>query len=407
MTVQDSPDNSRPWLALQAMLTVQVLASMTLSAASVLSPAVAPSLGMAPERVGLFVATSYLLAMLSGLPTGRWVARWGGIRVSQGALLCLAAGAVLACLGQGWSFILAAGLIGVGYGLANPSAAAVLARHVPRQASGLFFSMKQAGVPIGVALAGLCMPLGLAWVGWQWTAILAATVCLLAAVSLLATVSRLDRPEWRQGLTVNTRWWAPLQEVWRTPALRQLGLISLIYAMAQQGFVTFLVSLLHLQGGMPLATAAGILAASQLASTAARVGFGHLADRWMAPARLLGWLGVGMSLCLVLLAAVGVDGQVLLCTLGALACGIFAMGWNGVFFAELVNCVPRERLPNAAGATQFFTFTGGMCGPFLIGQFVGWGGSYGQGMLLLAAFPITGGVLMLRAQRRRAASARP
>lgn len=54
---------SHPWLALRAMLAVQVLASMVLSTAAVLSPAVAPSLDLPPERVGVFVAMSYLAAM--------------------------------------------------------------------------------------------------------------------------------------------------------------------------------------------------------------------------------------------------------------------------------------------------------------------------------------------------------
>lgn len=73
----------RPWLALQAMLAVQVLASLVMSTAAVLAPVVAPTLGLAPEQVGLFVAVAYLCAMLSGLRTGHWVARVGGVRVSQ------------------------------------------------------------------------------------------------------------------------------------------------------------------------------------------------------------------------------------------------------------------------------------------------------------------------------------
>ena len=86
----------RPWLALQAMLAVQVLASLVMSTAAVLAPAVAPALGLAPERVGLFVAVAYLCAMTSGLRTGHWVARIGGVRVSQCALLALASGALTA-----------------------------------------------------------------------------------------------------------------------------------------------------------------------------------------------------------------------------------------------------------------------------------------------------------------------
>jgi MFS family permease len=383
------------------MLAVQILASMILSTAAVLSPAVAPTLSLPPERVGVFVAMAYLAAMTAGLPTGNWVARWGGVRVSQASLLSLMAGAWLACLGEVSALVPSALLIGFGYGLANPSATAVLARHVPAQASGLFFSMKQAGVPLGVALAGLGMPWGLQRLGWQPSVAVAGALCLTVCLWLWSTVSRLQPKEELALVQPQTRWWAPLLDIGRDRDLRRLGLVSLVYAMAQQGFLTFLVSLLHLQGGLTLTLAAGILAASQVASTAARVGFGHVADRWVPPPRLLGWLGIAMSLGLALLAWVGTSGHVWASVVMALVCGTFVMGWNGVFFAELVRTTPRERLANAAGTTQFLTFTGAMSGPFLIAQWVGQGGSYAQGLWWLAVCPITVGMLLLRRASRQ------
>ncbi|MBU3653904.1 MAG: MFS transporter [Limnohabitans sp.] len=393
-----------PWLALVAMLAVQVLASMVMSTAAVLSPVVAPSLSLPPERVGIFVAVAYLAAMTAGLPTGQWVARWGGVRVSQGSLLALGVGALLATVGEAWALLPAALCIGFGYGLANPTAAAVLARHVPAQSSGLFFSMKQAGVPLGVAVAGLCMPLGLGLLGWQVSVRVAALVCVGVSFWLWTTLSRLQPPGEQQPAPSGMRWWAPLQDLKHDRAMRRLGLVSLVYAMSQQGFLTFLVSLLHLEGGLMLASAAAILAASQLASTAARVGFGHLADRWMPPFRLLGWLGVFMSVGLVLLAWGGLSGHVMISAVSALLCGTFVMGWNGVFFAALVRSVPRERLANAAGATQFLTFTGAMMGPFLISQWVAAGGSFSQGLQALSLIPAVVGLLLLRQTATAAAA---
>lgn len=390
----------RPWLALQAMLAVQVLASLVMSTAAVLAPAVAPALGLAPERVGLFVAVAYLCAMTSGLRTGHWVARIGGVRVSQCALVALASGALMATLGHAWAMLLGAVLVGVGYGLANPSAAAVLGRHVPSNASGLFFSMKQAGVPIGVALTGLLMPLGLYLAGWRITVAAAAVLCVAVALLLMPTVRRLDADHVPHDARLP--WLAPLREVWASPHLRHLGWLSLVYAMAQQAFVTFLVSLLHLQGGLPLAAAAGILSASQVASTFSRVGLGHLSDRRITPLRLLGWLGLAMGVSLCALAAAGAlttpgsAMQWMLGLLAALAAGATAMGWNGVFFAALVRSVPRERLAVVSGATQFFTFAGGMVGPFVFAQFVSAGGSYAQGMALAAVVPVLIGVATLR-----------
>ena len=172
---------TRPWLALAAMLLVQVVVSLTLVAASVLAPAVAPTLGLAPERIGLYAAVAYLTAMLSGLRAGHWVARIGSLRLSQVALLACAGGALLAAaspaLGAAGALLGAAFLIGIGYGLVNPAAAAVLTHHAPTTSRGLFFSIKQTGVPIGVAMAGLLMPLGLSLLGWRATAVGLAALC--------------------------------------------------------------------------------------------------------------------------------------------------------------------------------------------------------------------------------------
>jgi MFS family permease len=373
---------TRPWLALAAMLLVQMLVSLTLVAASVLAPAVAPTLGLAPERIGLYAAVAYLAAMLFGLRTGQWVARIGALRLSQVALLACTAGALLAGLGPAAGLLGAALLIGVGYGLVNPAAAAVLSHHAPTTARGLFFSIKQTGVPIGVALAGLLMPLGLATLGWRATAVALALACAALALALWPLVRRLEPPP------------AAAPE---DGALRLLSLASLAYAMTQQTFVTFLVALLNLQLGWTLAAAAGVLAASQAVSTAARIGFGALADRWRAPARLLVGLGAGMSLACLGLAALTPAVPAPMVVAVALVCAATAMGWNGVFFAELANRVPREDMARVSGATQFFTFAGGMLGPLLFGESIRAGGSYALAYAALALVPAAAALTMWRA----------
>jgi MFS family permease len=385
----------RPWLALQATLAVQMLATMTLSSAAVMAPAVAPQLGLPPERVGLFTGTAYLLAMLSGLALGPWANRIGPARLSQAVLVAAAIGAALATTGLPWMLLLAATLMGLGYGVANPTSAAILGRHAPPGSPGLFFAMKQSGVPIGVALAGLAVPLGLQLFGWRGTAWAAAAICLTAAALLMPAAARLDPPT-RGPAPPAAAWAHALAAVLRQPALRRLSLVSLAYAMAQHGFLTFSVTLLTLQAGLPLAVAAGLLAASQVACTVVRVVLGHVGDRWITPRRLLGVLGLAMAASCIALGALSRDTPLALAALVMVACGATTMGWNGVYFAELVRVVPREELAASAGGTQFFTFAGGMLGPFLFAQLLHAGGSYALGYGVLALLAVAAAVAMLR-----------
>ena len=78
----------------------------------------------------------------------------------------------------------------------------------------------------------------------------------------------------------------------------------------------------------------------------------------------------------------------------AVPCAMTAMGWNGLFFAELARrCEPSE-LAIVAGATQFFTFGGSMAGPVVLGEMLRHGTSYGGANLVLAVLPVVAGVSM-------------
>ena len=286
-------------------------------------------------------------------------------------------------------------LIGTGYGAVNPAAAAILGRHAPPGSPGLFFALKQAGVPLGVGLSGLLMPLGLVSFGWRVTAWTTAGVCLLLAVLLIPVGRRLD-PRQRAAAPARGAWARTLVTVMRHPGLRRLSLVSLVYAMTQQGFLTFSVLLLTLELGLPLALAAGLLAASQAACTLMRVFLGHVGDRWIAPEWLLGGLGFAMAGACLALGALPRAPATWLAALVMIAGGATAMGWNGAYFAQLVRTVPREELAASAGGTQFFTFAGGMAGPFLFGQLLHLGGSYTTGYTCLAVLSVAAGSTMLR-----------
>lgn len=388
--------SERPWLALQVTLFAQTLASFVMAIAPVLAPAVAPQLGIATERVGLFNGTAYLCAMFSGVALGGWIDRLGPVRFTQFVLGTTTAAALLSLVGTPVTFVLAAVLIGVGYGAINPAAAAILGRHAPRNAPGLFFALKQSGVPAGVALAGVLMPVSLLAFGWRVSVLLAAVACLVFVIAIVPTRRLLEPPASELHVVPRTGWIAALGVVWKQPALRQLSLMSTAYAAAQLGFLTFTVSLL-VKLGLGLPVAAGLLAAGQVVAVMMRIGMGHVADRWVSPRRLLGMQGLAMAAGCVGLALLPTEPPVWLAGLAVVAAGGTLMGWNGVFYAQLVRVVPRETLAQSSGATQFFMFGGSMLGPSLFSQLLHFGASYGAGFVCLGAIAAVAGWTMLRA----------
>jgi MFS family permease len=374
---------------------------------SVLAPAAALDLGLPAQRVGWLVSVCYLVAMLAGLNAGWLATQRGAVRVSQWALL--ACGAGLACLASGFVpvLLLAAIAIGVGYGFTNPAAGELLSRHAPLDRRGLFFSIKQTAVPMGVALAGLVLPLLLAWLQWRGAALAAAVPVLVLMVLINRWRARLELSVERTVAAspgfvsvLKTRVYLPVRKVLSYAPTRRLALTSLIYALTQVSYLTFLVSFLKFDHGYSLALAAGLLSASQLVSIVFRIGWGYVSDRWMDPTRLLGLLGLLMAAGVATMGLMPVGVSSALMFVLAVFCAATAVAWNGVFFADLARQVPPGEVAQATGATQFLTFLGGTTGSGLFAVLVSLMQSYGAAFTVLAVLPALTGVLMLRASRQ-------
>jgi MFS family permease len=404
---------ARPRLALMTTLLVQAGATLAMNVPAVVAPVVAPALGVPAQRVGWFVGLAYFAAMVSGLVLGTRMQRDGPIRMSLAALLAAAAGLVAAgaafCAPTWlWLWPAAALLIGAGYGVPNPAASMVLAAHAPPERRGLFFSIKQTGVPIGVGLAGLVVPPLVGALPWSGAMAALGATCLALALALRPTMvleARVPRGRIETGPTSGAALLratlAPLGRVWAEPTLRRLGVASLAFSMTQLCFTTFLVSYLKLELGRSLATAAAVLAGAQLVAVGCRVLWGQVADRWVSPLRLLSLLGLAMAGSAALLGALPTDASAALTMTAALACAATSMAWNGVYFAELAHRVRAEELGAVTGGTQFLTFCGAMVGPPVFASLVGVTGGHGPAYIVMALAPAAVGLWLWRASGGR------
>ena len=65
--------------------------------------------------------------------------------------------------------------------------------------------------------------------------------------------------------------------------------------------------------------------------------------------------------------------------------GLTAVGWNGVYLAEVARVVPLAQVSNATGGVLLFTFAGVAFGPATFGAIVAATGSYTAAILTLDA----------------------
>ena len=385
-------------LPLAMTLAVQALTSLAMIAPSVMAPVVAIELGVSPQGIGWFVALGYLFAMTSGLACGALILRYGPIRVCQICVGLAAAGLVTGCVGVLPLVFAAAAMIGAGYGLVNPVSSHILALAAPPRMMSLIFSIKQTGVPLGGALAGVMVPPLVLYFGWRWGAAVVALLC--AGLALLTQPARAGEQRGK-ATRASIGFFAPLRMVFANPPVLELAIVSLIFGTAQLALFTYFVSYLNLELQYSLVAAGLIYSSAHVAGIVGRIGWGAVADRWLSPRRTLGLLGVIMAFSGIAVASFSADWPLPLVIFASALFGASAVGWNGVYLAEVARLAPAGQVGAITGGTQVLTFIGALTAPPLFGLVVGLAGGYGKAFLVFSLLPgLVGAYLLARARRK-------
>jgi len=382
--------------ALVATLAAQLLVSMSVGTGSVLAPAAAVDIGISPGFVGAYISLVYGCAAAVGLLCGSFIARFGALRMTQVSLTLAGVALCTGAIGAVPSTVACAVLLGIANGPTTPSSSHVLSRVTPPQWRNAVFSAKQMGVPLGNGLAGLMMPILAVTFGWQVAALAGAVLCIALAVAL---------QPWRAGLDTERDAKRPLLSlghvggslalILRAPELRQLSIMSFAYAGMQNCFAAFLVTYLHQRLGMTLILAGLVQTISQVAGAIARLIWGTLTDRFMDPYKLLGSLGVGMTVCAILTASFTPEWPFWLIVAVGVGFGATTTAWNGVFLAQIAVLAPAGRVSEATGGSQFYTFAGVTIMPALFSLVLGVTGSYAIGYYALALLTVASGLWVL------------
>ncbi|SEH67815.1 Sugar phosphate permease [Paracoccus alkenifer] len=361
-------------------LAIQALASMAALTVPVLAPEAAADTGYPAKLAGVFIGLVYAGAMGSSLISGALIDRLGPVRVSQICLLLCAAGLLLAASGMLAVMGLGALVIGLGYGPVTPSSSHLLARTTPPHRMGLTFSLKQTGVPLGGAMAGLTVPSLVSGWGWQQALVVVAGLCaVMAALSqpvrgaldgASADDRRAQAPSRRRGV------FEPLRMILERPPLRDIALCSFFYSAVQLTVTTYMVIWLTEVYRMEFLLAGVVMAFAQGAGVVGRLLWGWLADRHVPPRVLLSFLGLIMAACMAGYAMTGPDWALGAVLVIAIASGATAIGWNGVYLAEVARLSPPGMAGMLTGGTLFFTYFGVVTVPPALAGIIGATGSF-------------------------------
>ena len=396
-----------PWLPpLAAVVLMQIVAAFQSQSIWVLAPVLTHVAGVAPERVGELAGLTSLGSawfFLSGTPI---LQRLGSLRALQAGAV-LASASLLVFFAPWWpAMMLAALLVGIGYGPTTPAGSDVLARYTPPRHKSAMFSIKQAGAPLGGAVAGLLLPTVVILIGWQ-VALIATALLGLLAIVLVQRVRREMDADRDQNVALSARMLVspanlrqPVQALALSPRLPLLTLASFCLAAIQGNLFSFGVTYLTDEIGLTLIQAGAASSAMLLAGMVGRVLMGWVADRTGSAIGVLTTLSVTATLSTLALSTIGPDWSYGAIVATFALTGIAATTWNGVFLAEVARIAPRGKVGVATAGTAFFTFMAYTAGPFVFAEAVHLVGAYGPVFAGTAGLGLLAGLSLVLASRR-------
>lgn len=391
------PFNRRPLSglvlpALGSTLLVQVVCSVGAGATPLLGPFLTQRWGVPTESIGYVTAmqsAGICWYLAGGSPM---LAHFGPIRSLQIGLVALAIGLLLMSQPALPVAMVGALLIGLGLAPNTPAGSQILMRAAPPAHRGLIFSIKQAGVPGGGALAGVVVAPLLLWLGFPGAIWLLAGLMIVVALSVQVVRRLLDadrgprQPDWPRMFVSPRSFTLAVRILKESPNLGMLTAIGVSYSILQACVTGFTATYMVVRHGHGLAAAGLLMATLLAASTLARIVFGWLGDR-MGPQRgslLLVLLALGSSAAIVVMVLAAGTGSWVVYGCMALV-GATTMGWNGIHMAELARVAPVGKVSEVTSAASLFGFVGSVCGPLLFALTVNRTGSFDWAYLGAAA----------------------
>jgi MFS family permease len=393
-------------LPLLIVLAPQVALSAVQLGIPVLAPAIVAALGKPPEAVGW-------LGGAMGFGSVWFFAANRGITPVLGPLKALIAACLLSVVGAGlvlggaWVLALAGAMaIGFGYAMTAPAGSQFLSSHTPRRIWGTLFSIRQSGVPMGGAIAGL-LGAGLA-AAHDWRLGMAALAAIpLACAGLLALAPTRFRlgatgaPFRLRALFAPANAIRPFQTLRTMPQLLPLTLASLGFAMGQGSTFAFFTTYMTDGLGHGLGLAGTVYASMQVSAFAGRVAVGFAAD-WLGSIRaVLVAMALASAAALALMAQFRADWPPAWLYACAPLIGISVATWNGLFLAQIAMAAPPDEVAQATASTTFFTFVAYMVTPPLFGALV-WLGGYAVAFHCVAAAVLLSAAVLGLARLERA-----
>ena len=399
---QSLPSKDLALATIGGVTAVQVIATMGILIPAAIAPELARTLDLPVSMIGFQVSLAYVGATLMSLCGGLVQRKLGAVRANQIAATAIGLSLLIIAIPHVAALFVGSLGLGIAYGMTNPAASHLMMKIASPTNRNLIFSVKQTGQPLGGVVAGLMAPPIAIAFGWQWSLMAGAFLALSTVLLIQPLRAKLDGD--RDPTTkFRSAVFKDVSLVLRIRELRLLALAALTFSGVQLALMTFAVTMLFEDVKFDLVLAGVGLAVIQIAGVAGRLGWGVIADR-NGDGRKTLLFAQSLSVVAAVATAFLSDSMPLVAVFGILFLyGMSAVGWNGVFMAEIGRLAPEGKISSATGGVLVPTFIGVMMGPLVFSAIHEVTATYTMSFAILALVTMMGMVpiLMMRGSRQK------
>ena len=386
-------------LAIFAMLVQQTVATTAKVSLPALFPAVAADLSFNVELVLAYTWFFALVSLVFMAGCGGIIRRYGALRTSQFGCISMALGLLIAALTNQTLFIIPSFaliilLISAGTTVATPASSQILAEYAPRKWAPLVFSIKQTGVPAGVAISGLVLvPLAVGY-GWRMTLIYTALICVIIAIVLQPLREEFDK---KRDPTEIPRWSdfiSNIKDVLSQGQRREMAIAAFSFVGMQSVYTNFTITYLYEDLGFSLEEAGEILGFATLLAIPARILWGWVGSTIFQPRVLLAFLALVMAVSTALMGAFDDQWGHVAVLIVNCAISLSVLSWHGVLLSEAARLAPAGEAGRLTGGVLAFGALGQIIFPMIFAAGY-WLSGYGLAFIAISLPAAMVGVVFL------------
>lgn len=335
--------SSYRWVVLGGATLAQASASFVIQGLGALTGFLQSAFSLNGTAVGILVTAATLAPIVVMLRVGDLLdRRHEGVIILCGALL-MAAGIVGAATAPNYALLLVGLFVaGIGYSATQPGGSKAVAQYFTTGRRGLAMGIRQAGLPLGGAVAAATLPVIAHSYSWRWALTLAAVVVGGGGIIFFICYRRPPVNRSKQA-AIRVKFWARVAEALRYRWLRPVIYSGVTLVTAQFAIQTYLMLFLRDTHHMPLTRGAWVLVIIQAAGVAGRILLAAISDASSRARQITIIISMLATAALtIVLPLLPANTPLYALFTFATFLGFFAFGWYGPWVVHITDAAPSH-----------------------------------------------------------------